>query len=221
MDRVLRSHWKYAAAYINDIVIHGSEWETHLNQVSAVVQALRKAGLTANPKKCQLGLREAEDLGYTIGKECVKPQVKKVEAIQDWPRPLTKKQVRTFVGLTSYYRRFIPHFASLASLTYLTRSRLPAQVKWTEETEKAFQNLKGALCSEPVLVTPDFSKPLVVQTDASETGGCHPITAPRRSGAAHGNADALSRRDALGSWTAPPSRSELRGEGCVADSRDR
>ena len=101
----------------------------------------------------------------------MKPQMKKVEAIQDWPRPLTKKQVRTFVGLTSYYRRFIPHFASVASpLTDLTRDRLPAQVTWAEETEKAFQDLKTALCSGPVLVTPDFTKPMVVQTDASETG---------------------------------------------------
>lgn len=75
------------------------------------------------------------------------------------------------MGLTSYYQRFIPHFSALASpLTDLTRSRLPNQVTWTEETEKAFHDLKGALCSRPVLVTPDFSKPLVVQTDASETG---------------------------------------------------
>lgn len=195
------------------------------------------------------------------------------------------------MGLTSYYRRFIPHFASLASpLTDLTRSRLPAQVTWIAETEKAFQELKGALCSGPMLVTPDFSKPLVVQTNASKTGmGAvlsqlqegeeHPVVyiswklllreqrystvekeclainwvvvtlkyyllgqhftlvtdhAPlvlmsqnkdsntrvtcwflslqpfafsvvHRSGAAHGNADALSRRDTLGSWTAPPS----------------
>ena len=75
------------------------------------------------------------------------------------------------MGLTSYYRRFIPHFASIASpLTDLTRDRLPAQVTWTEETEKAFQDLKSALCSGPVLVTSDFPKPMVVQTDASETG---------------------------------------------------
>ena len=74
------------------------------------------------------------------------------------------------MGLTSYYRRFIPHFAFLASpLTDLTRSRLPAQVTGTEEMEKDFNDLKGALCFGPVLVTPNFSKPLEVQTDASET----------------------------------------------------
>ena len=305
MDRVLRPHREYAAAYLDDIVIHGEEWGTHLKQVTAVLRALRGAGLTANPKKCRLGLRDANYLGYTIGRGCVKPQAGKAEAIREWPRPQTKKQVRTFVGLASYYRRFVPHFASLsAPLTDLTKSRLPDRIQWTEETEKAFQGLKEALCSGPVLVTPDFTKPLVVQTDASETGvGAvlsqlqegeeHPIIyisrklLPRekkystiekeclaikwalevlkyyllgrhftlvtdhaplvwmsrnketnarvtrwflslqpfafsvvhRSGAAHGNADALSRRDALGGWAAPPSRSELRGRVC--DSRQR
>lgn len=101
MDQVLHPHQEYAAAYLDVIAIHGSDWEVHLHQVSSVLQALREAGLTANPTKCRLGLRDAEYLGYTIGRGCVKPQGKKVEAIQDWPRPLTKKQVRTFVGLTS------------------------------------------------------------------------------------------------------------------------
>jgi len=78
------------------------------------------AGLLAKPRECKLGLQEAEYLGYSIGRGFVKPQVKKVEAI----RPLTKKQVRTFVGLTSYYQRFIP--PSLTSpLIDLTRSRMP------------------------------------------------------------------------------------------------
>lgn len=307
MDRVLRPHQKYAAAYIDDIVIHGEEWGTHLQQVTAVLRALRGAGLTANPKKCRLGLRDADYLGFTIGRGCVKPQAGKVEAIRNWPRPQTKKQVRTFVGLTSYYRRFVPHFSSLAApLTDLTKSRLADRILWTEETEKAFQELKEALCSGPVLVTPDFSKPLIVQTDASETGvGAvlsqlqegeeHPITyisrklLPReqnystiekeclaikwaleelkyyllgrhftlvtdhaplvwmsrnketnarvtrwflslqsfafsvvhRSGAAHGNADAMSRRDALGGWAAPPSRLELRRGVCGSQPRTR
>ena len=97
------------------------------------------------------------------------PQIKNVEAIQEWPLPLTKvQQVPTFVGLTSYYWRFIPHFISLASpLTDLTRDRLPA---WTEETEKAFHDLKVTLFSGHVMVALDFVKPLVVQSDVSETG---------------------------------------------------
>ncbi|KAJ8401284.1 hypothetical protein AAFF_G00385150 [Aldrovandia affinis] len=167
MDQILRPHREYMAAYLDDIIIYGNKWKSHLNWVSAVLHALREAWLTAKPKTFWLGLQEAEYLGYTIGRGCVKPQVKKVEAIRGWPCPLSKKQVRTFMGFTSYYQRFIPNFASLASpLTDLTKSRLPDQVEWTETAEKLFQ----ALCLGPVLVTPDFSKTLLVQTDASETG---------------------------------------------------
>jgi len=184
MDRVLRPHRDYAAAYLDDIVIHGEEWGTHLRRVDAVLHALR----TVNPKKCRFCLRHADYLGYTIGGGCVKPQVGKIEAIRDWPRPRTKKQVRAFIGLASYYRRFVPHFSALAApLTDLTKNRLPNRILWTTETEEAFGRLKEVLCSEPVLVTPDFTQPLVVQTDASETrvgavlsqlpnGEEHPIT---------------------------------------------
>lgn len=98
MDRILRPHREYAVAYIDDIVIHGSEWETHLNQGRAVLQALREAGLTANPKKCWLGLREAEYLGYTIGRGCVKPQVKKVEAFRDGPAPSPRSRYTRLWG---------------------------------------------------------------------------------------------------------------------------
>ena len=108
MDRVLRPHQKYAAAYLDDIVIHGEEWGAHLAQLEAVFQALQEAGLTANPKKCRLGLRDANYLGFTIGRGCVKPQVGKVEAIYEWPRPQTKRQVRVFLGLASYYPSLCP-----------------------------------------------------------------------------------------------------------------
>ena len=157
MDQILRPHRAYAAAYLDDIVIHSEEWGTHLGQIKAVLRALRGAGLTANPKKCHLGLQDADYLGYTIGRGCVRPQTAKVEAIRRWPRPQTKKQVRTFIGLTSYYRRFVPHFSSTAApLTDLTKGRLPEKVLWTEEAEEAFRLLKEKLCSEPVLATPDF-----------------------------------------------------------------
>ena len=92
-------------------------------------------------------------------------------AIRDWPRPTTKKQVKSFLGLVGYYQRFIPGFATLASpMNDLTRKALPDRIRWSEAAEKAFETLRGALCAEPVLITPDFTFPLIVHTDASEVG---------------------------------------------------
>ena len=171
MDRVLRPHRDYAAAYLDDIIIHSTSWDTHLRHLEAVIQVLREAGLTANPAKCSLALEEANYLGYTVGRGNVKPQEKKIDAIATWPQPQTKRQVRTFLGLMGYYRQFIPNFASIAApLHELTAKSTPNRVKWTDQTERAFNRLKTALCSETVLHTPDFSRRFVLQTDASEVG---------------------------------------------------
>ena len=171
MDRVLRPHKKYAAAYLDDIVIHSTEWENHLSQVQKVLEALREAGLTANPSKCKLAYSETKYLGYTIGRGLVKPQEAKLRAIQDWPRPVTKRQVKSFIGLANYYRRFVPNFSDLvAPLTDLTAKKLPRMMKWSREAEEAFMGIKKALCAHPVLTVPDLNKEFVVQTDASEVG---------------------------------------------------
>lgn len=171
MDRVLAPHKRYAAAYLDDVVIISPDWASHLPRVQAVLDSLREAGLTANPKKCKLAFSETNYLGYTIGWGLVKPQEAKLQAIQDWPRPITKKQVRSFLGLAGYYRRFITGFATItAPLTELTTKRHSRMVKWNPAAEAAFANLKRALCSGPILVAPDFKKEFIVQADASEVG---------------------------------------------------
>uniref|UniRef100_A0A8C5PLJ4 ribonuclease H n=1 Tax=Leptobrachium leishanense TaxID=445787 RepID=A0A8C5PLJ4_9ANUR len=171
MDRLLKAHRRYAAAYLDDVVIHSPDWQTHLVRVQAVVDSLKEAGLTANPKKCAIGSEEAKYLGYVIGRGLVKPQIDKVEAIQKWPQPQNKKQVRAFLGITGYYRRFVPNFATMASpLTDLTKGTKSGLVRWSPEADSAFKALKRALCTQPVLVAPDFSGDFVVQTDASNVG---------------------------------------------------
>lgn len=171
MDKVLRPHQEYAAAYLDDIVVHSMSWSQHLQHLSALLQALRDAGLTANPGKCALGLEETNYLGYTVGRGNIKPQLRKLDAIATWPRSQTKRQVRTFLGLVGYYQQFVPNFASLAApLHERTGKEGPNRVKWTEQAELAFHKLREALCSEPVLHTLDFSKRFVLQTDASEVG---------------------------------------------------
>ena len=171
MDHVLRPHQEYAAAYIDDIVVHSPDWQTHVAQVSAVLGALGEAGLTANPVKCHLGMEEANYLGHTVGRGRVKPQGDKIASIQTWPRPTTKKQVRTFLGLVGYYCQFIPQFATTAApLHELTSKNQPNQVRWSPAADNAFQDLREALCAEPILATPDFNRQFVLQTDASEVG---------------------------------------------------
>uniref|UniRef100_K7EZI4 ribonuclease H n=1 Tax=Pelodiscus sinensis TaxID=13735 RepID=K7EZI4_PELSI len=171
MDRLLAPHLEYAAAYLDDVVIYGRDWEDHINQVAAVLRTLRDAGLTANPKKCKIGAQETTYLGYRLGRGLVRPLVGKVEAIRNYPTPTTKRKVRQFLGLAGDYRRFVPQFASIAApLTSLLTKDKPQRVRWDTECDSAFQQLKEALCSEPVLLSPDFDKPFCLQTDASATG---------------------------------------------------
>ncbi|XP_063075477.1 uncharacterized protein LOC134465637 [Engraulis encrasicolus] len=169
MNRILAPHKRYAAAFLDDVVIQSPDWDSHLIRVQAVIDSLKEAGLTANPKKCRLAFSETDYLGYTVGRGLVKPQEAKIRAIQDWPRPITKKQVRSFLGLAGYYRRFIANFATIAApLTQLTTKRHSRMVKWDPAAEAAFNDLKRALCSGPVLMAPDFKRDFIVQTDASE-----------------------------------------------------
>ncbi|XP_073681655.1 uncharacterized protein [Garra rufa] len=171
MDVILRPHQAYAAAYLDDVVIHSEAWEDHLDRLRRVLTELRKAGLTANPRKCHLALQEAKYLGYQVGRGLIKPQEKKVEAVRSAPKPKTKTQVRAFLGLAGYYRCFIPNFSSLAApLTDLTRKGQPERVQWSPAADDAFQEIKRILTSEPILRAPDFSCPFLLQTDASDTG---------------------------------------------------
>ncbi|XP_053540472.1 uncharacterized protein LOC128634211 isoform X1 [Ictalurus punctatus] len=115
-------------------------------RIDRVGPIVREAGLTANPKKCHPGLTEAQYLGYRIGRGMLKPQLKKIEAVKDYPRPTSKNQVRAFLGLAGYYRRFVPNFSAVASpLSDLTKKGQPDQVRWTADAERAFQALKEAL----------------------------------------------------------------------------
>ena len=171
MDRILRPHNAYAASYLDDVIVHSIDWGQHIKHLEAVMAALRDAGLTANARKCRLAARETEYLGYTVGRGCLKPQTRKVERVKNWPPPQTKKQVKSFLGLVSYYQKFINNFSTIAAPLYdLTRQREPCRIKWSPEAGTAFQALKDALCQSPVLVTPDFKKPFLLYTDASSTG---------------------------------------------------
>lgn len=108
-------------------------------------------------------------LRHVVGNGEVRPEESKLEAVREFPTPVTKKQVRAFLGLTG--RKFIPSYAEIAApLTDITRSNASNKVHWTVDCEKAFLTLKDILCSEPILKSPDFERGFILQTDASEQG---------------------------------------------------
>ena len=171
MDKVVQGLEPFSAVYLDDLVIFSKTWEEHLQHVREVLQRLRSAGLTAKAKKCQFGMAQCVYLGHIVGSGLVRPDPVKIQAVKEFPVPHTKKQVRVFLGLAGYYRRFIPDYASIAApLSDLTKKAAPTQVPWTANCEHAFQQLKQLLCATPVLQSPDFCKPFVLQTDASDRG---------------------------------------------------
>lgn len=124
IDWVLAPHQHYAAAYMDDIIVYADDWGQHLNTLWAVLQELRLTSLTVNPRKCALGKAETKYLGFMVGQGCIRSLTDKIEAIQDYSPPQTKKQMQAFLGWVSYYRRFIPHFTAVtAPLTTLKGMR--------------------------------------------------------------------------------------------------
>ena len=170
MDSVL-ADLSFCAAYLDDVIIFSKSWMEHVVHLERVIERLEKAGLTFKASKCQIGMRECVYLRHVVGNGCVKPESSKIEAVSSFPVPRTKKQVRSFLGLSGYYRRFIPDYASVAApLSDLTRKSLPKEVNWTEKCHKAFGTLKQYLEGSPILKNPDFSCGFVLQTDASDYG---------------------------------------------------
>ena len=157
--------------YIDDILIHTSSWEQHMNALKELFRRLRSANLTARPSKCFIGCDTIEFLGHVVGKGHFQPRPEKVQNILQAKRPETKKQLRSFLGMTNYYRRFIPNYSAIACpLTDKTKNKEPNRVCWEISQEKAFNTLKVKLTSAPILCLPDLTKQFILRTDASEAG---------------------------------------------------
>ena len=149
-------------------------WEAHMTSLCQVLDRLRSAKLTAKPSKCFIGYSSIECLGHNIVGQTMRPQEDKIQAITEATRPQTKRQMKSFLGLAGFYRRFIPSFSSIASpLTDLTKKDRPNSIKdWQDKHEKAFKTLKTRLTSSPILRLPVFRDeiPFVLRTDASDVG---------------------------------------------------
>lgn len=173
-----------ALVYIDDILVHAKDFEQEVTNLEVVFQRLRDANLKLNPKKCVLFAQEVNFLGHIVGRSGIAPDPDKVKSIQEWPTPTGTKDVRCFVGLCSYYRRFILNFADIAKPLHRLTEK-DAQFNWSQECEDAFQKLKNALQSGPILSYPDPDKPYILDTDASKTGLGAVLSQVREDGREH------------------------------------
>lgn len=157
--------------FVDDILIFTDTFSQYVKVLDQVLDRLAVARLTAKPSKCFIGYRQLECLGHTIGKGKLLPGTDNIEAVRKASKSETKKQVRSFLGLANFYRKFVPNFAHIAHpLTELTKKGEPNRVKWGPQQEEDFVKLKSALTSQPILKLPDFESTFFVQTDAPDRG---------------------------------------------------
>lgn len=170
IDNVLGAELEpHVFVYLDDVVIVTSDFSEHLRVLEEVFERLAGANLSLNWDKCQFCRPELRFLGYVVNEAGLLVDPEKVESIRSYPTPTTVKQVRQFVGLASWYRRFVEKFSTIISpLTALLKKG--CKFKWGEEQEQAMQYLKERLVSAPILSCPDFEKHFYLQTDASNTG---------------------------------------------------
>ena len=157
-------------AYLDDIIVFDPTVEAHIDNVEKVLKALKVAGLTIKPSKCEWGRSEIRFLGHVVNSEGLKTQPKVTKKVQEFGRPHDKQTVRSFLGLCNYYRNFIPDFATTAvPLNRLLKNKV--HFVWDLECEKAFRTIQNYLVEPPLLIHPEIGGHFYILTDASD-GAC-------------------------------------------------
>jgi hypothetical protein len=170
MDLVMAGlNFEICLVYLDDIVLYSKDISEHLERLRVLLTRLRGAKLKLKPSKCHLLRREVEFLGHVVSGEGVGTDPKKIEAVEYWPTPAVVRDVRSFLGLASYYRKFVRSFAEIAApLHALTGKNTPFH--WTDGCQRSFEQLKLALIQAPVLAMPVENEPYLLDTDASNHG---------------------------------------------------
>jgi hypothetical protein len=160
---------KCVLVFFDDILIYSHNFAEHVQHVRLVLELLAKDQWQVKLSKCLFAQRQLRYLGHIISEQGVATDPAKVEAVLSWPAPVSVKELRSFLGLAGYYRRFVRHFSLIAKpLTDLLKKG--SIFAWTDQHLQSFEALKQAITSAPVLVLPDFAQPFVLETDASGTG---------------------------------------------------
>jgi len=159
----------HAFAYLDDIVIVTPTFDEHLEWLERVLDKIFAAGLTINPAKCEFCRSQVRYLGFIVQRDGLTVDPDKVQPILEYPPPRNVKQLRRLLDMSSWYRRFIPRFATLSEpLTRLLKKN--QRWEWAEDQARAFEQIRSHLMAAPTLSCPDFNLPFVLQTDASSVG---------------------------------------------------
>jgi len=173
MNRLFREFLdRFVVVFIDDILIYSANHQDHASHLRSVLEILREKKFYAKLKKCEFWLENVSFLGHVVSKDGTSADPSKIEAVLKWEQPTNVREIRSFLGLASYYRRFVGGFSKLSGpLTTLTKKN--ARYVWTEECEESFQELKWRLVIAPVLTLPSDSGGFVIYNDASKKGlGC-------------------------------------------------
>ena len=163
--------------YLDDVLVFSQDFEQHVERLETVLKRLIQNGLKLNGKKCNLFQEKLLYLGHIVSKNGIEADPNKIQKFENWPIPQTVEDLRSFIGLASYYRRYIKNFAvivaplhKLVTLTLKKAGKPPSSLDWSEESNMSFEVLKALLVHAPVLAYPNFKEPFIVEVDASLRG---------------------------------------------------
>ncbi|KZV40192.1 DNA/RNA polymerase superfamily protein [Dorcoceras hygrometricum] len=170
MNRVFKPYLdQFVVVFIDDILVYSKTQQEHVQHLRILLQILKDKQLFAKFSKCDFWMEKVSFLGHIISRDGIEVDPAKVEAVRDWPAPKNVIEIRSFLGLAGYYRRFIQGFSKIAvPLTTLTRKKV--KYNWTEECQASFERLKQAVIEAPVLTMPTDEGKFVIYTDASKLG---------------------------------------------------
>ena len=153
--------------YLDDIIVFSTSLADHLTRLEAVFQCLQQAGLKLKPSKCHFARKEVQYLGHIVSAEGIKPNPAKTTAVSTYPVPQNVHELRQFLGLANYYRRFVKNYSQIAEPLHQLTRKTAKGYQWTPSCQKAFVELKHRLTTPPILNYPDFSQEFILHTDAS------------------------------------------------------
>lgn len=160
---------KCALVFFDDILVYNTTFEDHVQHLGQVLQLLQQHQWKVKGSKCAFAQCSIAYLGYVISADGVATDPSKIDVVKDWPVPVNLKELRGFLGLSGYYRKFVRHYGVISQpLTNLLRKSVP--FVWSTEAQTAFEVLKSALITAPVLALPDFTQQFVIETDACDSG---------------------------------------------------